>query len=75
MTNLQKIAKKMDMAAIITGIARQGLTSANKKNPFWNKSDAMNSINSAKNLQRQLSKIWINETNVMNNNIDMTIPF
>ena len=58
MTTSQRIlqlAKKMDSANKLLEIAKVGLSSANRGNPFITKSDAMARINSVRNYQRQLS--------------------
>lgn len=61
MTNLQRIrdiAKKLDGNKKAMDIAIQGLTSANKGNIFWNKSDAMLTINQLRKQNKQLAKIY-----------------
>jgi len=75
MTRIQKIAKKMDLARAMHNVAIAGLSSANRSNPFWNKSKAMKRLNEIRKYQRQLSKIWILEWSVNNSDIDCTINF
>lgn len=60
-SRLVQIGKKMDMVNVLMTVAKSGLSSANKNNPFWSKSDAMSRLNSLRAMQRKLSTIWILE--------------
>jgi len=75
MTRLQKIGQKMDQNRIALINAKKGIASANRNNPFWNKSQAMKHFNQVKKMQNQLSKIWVLELLTMNLDFDDTIPF
>ena len=53
-----RIAKKLDSVNSALEIATDGLRSANKKNPFWSKSDAMKELNRLRKIKNQLANIW-----------------
>lgn len=60
-TNIQRIkliSRKLNAAHQALEIAKAGLRSANKKNPFWSKSQAMKEINRLRKYNNQLAKIW-----------------
>ena len=59
------IAKKMDSANKLLKIAKAGLSSANRGNPFISKSDAMARINSVRKYRGQLSKLWVLEIKLL----------
>lgn len=61
MTNMKRIrniAKKLDQNKKAMDIAKKGLASANRKNPFWSKSEAMRTMNFLRKQNRQLAIIW-----------------
>ena len=55
------IAKKIDSINSAMQVALDGLRSANKKNPFWSKSQAMKEVNRLRKVKRQLANIWLLE--------------
>jgi len=55
---IKVIAQKRDQADKAMKIAKQGLSQANKRNPFISKSQAMTRINEVKKWQKQLAVIW-----------------
>jgi len=55
---IRNIAKKLAAVDKALLIAAAGLSSANRKNPFWSKSDAMKTLNQLRKMKKQLSKIW-----------------
>ena len=55
------IAKKLDSIDSAMQVALDGLRSANKKNPFWDKSAAMKQVNRLRKVKRQLANIWMLE--------------
>ena len=57
MCRVTKIIKKLQSVTVAMAIARHGLGCANRKNPFWNKSDAMKTLNSLRAIERKLLKI------------------
>jgi len=57
MNRITKLAKKLNSVSIALEIAKHGLSIANRKNPFWNKSDAMKTLNSLRAIERKLLKI------------------
>lgn len=57
-SRISTIAKKLTSIDEAMAIAVNGLRSANKKNPFWNKSQAMKEINRLRKIKNQLARIW-----------------
>ena len=57
-TRIARIAKKLTSIDEAMAVALNGLRSANKKNPFWSKSQAMKEINRLRKTKNQLAKIW-----------------
>jgi len=57
MCRYTKIIKRLQSVNVALANARHGLACANRKNPFWSKSDAMKTINSLRAIERKLMKI------------------
>lgn len=57
-TRTARIGQKLDSITSAIEIAKDGLRSANKKNPFWSKSDAMKELNRLRKIKNQLANIW-----------------